>query len=235
MKRLILGASALTLMLACSGDGSRDSAAPTSPVTSAGRATPSTEAIAAHAASGPSTGVSGPQRDCPPTAFVNNTNLAVNPSFELGGPPVSWPPGPAPVQSAATGWFMHTDNLGSPITSARVTTNVPGPGGTKMLHYTSGGIEGGVYQTIVNPPAKMMFSAWVRVIKGQVLLSANNGTTGPYAWTEKKATKALPNGEWEQIRVCTDGTVPTGFLVLWNEAAGGGDFYVDRVEARELP
>ena len=235
MNRLVLGASALTLMLGCGSDGAKEASFPTAPATSAVRATPSTEALTAHAASGPSTNVSGPRLDCPPLAFVNNINLAVNPSFEAGGPPVSWPPGPAPVLSAATGWFMHTDNFGAPISSARVQTNVPGPGGSKMLHYVSGGIEGGVYQQLANSPAKVMFSAWVRVVKGQVLLAPNGGVTGPYAWSEKKATRALPNGEWEQLRVCTDGSVPTGFFIIWNEAAGGSDFYVDRVEVRELP
>lgn len=234
MRRLTLGAAALTLMLGCSRDGTTDASVPTAPSASRAAA-PDTPPLPGRALPGLGSNVAGPRLDCPPLAFLNNTNLAANPSFETGGPPTAWPPGPFPVPSAATGWFMHTSNDSAPVTSARVATNVPGPGGSRMLHYTSGSIEGGVYQQLANSPAKLMFSVWVRVLRGQVIVAPNGGVTGPYAWSEKVASRAAPTGEWEQLRICTDGTVPTGFFVIWNEAAGGSDFYVDRVEIRELP
>jgi hypothetical protein len=48
------------------------------------------------------------------------------------------------------------------------------------------------------------------------------------AWSTK-------NGEWEQLRVCTDGTVRPDWFVIYNQDPRGGEFYVDRVEVRALP
>jgi hypothetical protein len=169
---------------------------------------------------------------CPPFSFVNNTNLAVDASFEIIGPngsPTTWHFGdPTPIPSAAESWFMHTSNQGATVTSELVPTKVPGPGGTAMLHFIAGGNEGGIYQELASPPALLMFSAWVYVVRGHVALQAQAGNTGPAAWSTK-------HNQWEQLRVCTDGTVPTGYFVIENENVSGGDFYVDRVEVRETP
>jgi hypothetical protein len=74
-----------------------------------------------------------------------------------------------------------------------------------------------------------MFSAWVKVISGQVVIGANGMVNQtPYSWSTK-------HGEWEQLRVCTDGSYPTGYFFIVNEAASGGLFYVDRVEIKEIP
>ena len=166
---------------------------------------------------------------CPPQYFITGINLAKNPSFELGTGPKTWPPGPTPVPSAAKGWYMHSNNSNATVTSARVATNVPGPGGTQMLSFTAGGAEGGVYQLIPSAPSKVMFSVWVRVLSGIVTIGAN-GTTGmtPYSSSTKK-------NEWEQLRVCTDGTYPTGDFFIYNEAPNGGAFFADRVEIKEIP
>jgi len=169
---------------------------------------------------------------CPPIGFVNNLNLAANPTFESVGPngsPTSWQSGdPTPPPAAAASWFMHTSNGAATVASELVPTTAPGASGFRMLHFLAGGNEGGIYQILQSPPAKVMMSAWVFVRRGQVAMQSNAGTTGPAAWSTKL-------GQWEQLRTCTDGTVPIDWLLLWNEDARGGDFYVDGVEVREIP
>jgi hypothetical protein len=169
---------------------------------------------------------------CPPFNFVSNINLARNPSFETIGPNgllTNWQQGdPIPSQSAARFWLMHTNDAGDTVRSRLVQTNVPGPGGSRMLHFRAGGNEGGIIQQLPSAPAKLMFSAWVYVRRGQVALQPNSGTTGPVAWSTKL-------NQWEQLRVCTDGTVPTGFFAIYNQDPQGGEFFVDRVEIRRTP
>jgi hypothetical protein len=164
---------------------------------------------------------------CPPLSFVTGINLATNPSFEKGGPPQTWPPGNA--QSAAAGWWMHSSNDSATVISSRIQTTVPGPGGTKMLAFKAGGNEGGVYQIIPNSPKKVMFSVWVKVMVGRVVIGANGMVNEtPYSWSTKI-------GEWEQLRVCTDGTYNTGYFFIIQNLPTGGLFYADRVEIKEIP
>ena len=169
---------------------------------------------------------------CPPYSFVSNINLAKNPSFEVvgpGGAQTSWQMGgPNQPPSAANQWLMHSSNSGAKVTSNLIPTNVPGPGGNKMLHFIAGGNEGGIYQTLQSAPSKVMFSVWVFVRRGHVAIQPNGGNQGPSSWSTK-------HEEWEQLRVCTDGTVPTGMFVIWNEDPGGGEFFADRAEIRETP
>ena len=123
---------------------------------------------------------------------------------------------------------MHSDNANAPVQAQLVPTNVPGPGGSRMLRYIAGGGEGGVFQPLRGAPSKLMFSVWVKVRRGHVAIQPHGGNVGPVAWSTKI-------GEWEQLRVCTDGTVPTNLLVIYNQDPNGGDFFIDRVEVRETP
>lgn len=168
---------------------------------------------------------------CPPYSFVNNINLAKNPAFEVAGPngpSVNWQAGgPNTPPSAANNWLMHSSNSNAPVSSDLVPTSLPG-GGSKMLHFVAGGNEGGIYQLSPSAPAKVMFSIWVLVKRGQVAVQASGGNQGPTSWSTR-------HGEWEQLRVCTDGTVPTGMFIIWNEDASGGEFFVDRAEIRQTP
>jgi hypothetical protein len=170
--------------------------------------------------------------NCPPFSFVNNTNLAKNPSFEVvgpNGPSTSWQAGgPDYPPSAANNWIMHTNNARAPVSSKLEPTNVPGSGSAKMLHFIAGGVESGIYQRQDTAPAKLMFSVWIFVKSGHVGIATSGGTSGPAAFSTK-------HGEWEQLRVCTDGTVPSGYFVIWNQDSTGGDFFVDRAEIRETP
>jgi hypothetical protein len=174
----------------------------------------------------------GAARTCPPYSFLNNVNYASNPSFEVAGPNgtlSTWQNGGSvPAPSAAAGWFMHSSNAGARVLSELITTQAPGPNGARMLRFVAGGNEGGIYQLLANAPAKVMFSAWVFVRSGRAELQTDALTLGPVAWTSKI-------GEWEQLRVCTDGTVPPGWFLIYNQNATGGEFYVDRVEIRAIP
>ena len=169
---------------------------------------------------------------CPPYSFANNINYATNPSFETvgpGGPLVTWQNGdPTPVSSAAAGWFMHSSNSGARVLSELVTTHAPGPNGARMLRFVAAGNEGGIYQILNPAPPKVMFSAWVFVRSGRAELQVDALTQGPVAWTTK-------TGEWEQLRVCSDGSVQPNWFLIYNQDPRGGEFYVDRVEVRALP
>jgi hypothetical protein len=160
-------------------------------------------------------------------------NLAQNASFEIVGPngsPTDWQNGdPVPPPSAAVGWFMHSSNNSAPISSQLVPSTAPGPKGLRMLKFTAGGNEGGVYQLVNLPPNKAyMFSVWVLVRRGRVAIQSNAMTGGPVAWSTKR-------GEWEQLRVCTNSLFSTNMLVVYNQDPKGGEFYVDRAELREIP
>jgi hypothetical protein len=179
---------------------------------------------------------------CPPSSFVNDQNLAANPSFEdvgeNGSPSVCSAPCTIAKESAADAWTMHTDNFGSSISTRLEPHSILGnkrvPYGTdpkrhaKMLHVIANGSESGVLQINRALPSKIMFQVWVYVLKGKVAIQPHGGALGPVAWSTK-------TDQWEELRVCTDGTVPTDALVIYNQARGGGNFYVDRVEVRETP
>jgi hypothetical protein len=171
---------------------------------------------------------------CPPISFPNpSQNLSKNPSFETcGTKPVSCQ-GPncnlLPA-SAAADWTMHSDNSGSKLTTQCVPTQVPQKGGALMLRVIAAGTESGVFQRLAPSKMRRMFSAWVRVRRGQVAIQLQGGTTGPVSWSTTHHT-----GEWEQLRVCTDGTVESDYIVIYNQAAGGGTFDVDRVEVLDTP
>jgi hypothetical protein len=169
---------------------------------------------------------------CPPIGFVTG-NTAVNASFETAQPGVPvgtetcWTPRAGSTNSAAANWTMHSSNDGDKVCSTLVPSNAPHNGGGLMLKFKAGGNEGGVFQSIPGTAGKTyMFSAWVKVAKGQVAMQSSGGNTGPVAWSTK-------HGEWEQLRVCTDSTGATDTMVIYNQDPNGGVFYVDRVELRE--
>jgi hypothetical protein len=167
---------------------------------------------------------------CPPYGFINhpnnNVNLARNPSFERCIGPQSAYGSFTP--SAAADWVMHSNNYNAKVSSECVVTHAPGPNGARMLHFVAGGGEGGVIQFMSSPPPKVMFSAWVFVTKGFVQIQPHGGGGGPVAHSSKL-------GEWEQLRVCSDGSVPTDAYIILNQDPAGGEFYVDRVEVKALP
>ncbi|HKY90157.1 MAG TPA: hypothetical protein VJM11_03920, partial [Nevskiaceae bacterium] len=103
----------------------------------------------------------GAMNQCPHYGIGQGKNLALNPSFET-------PARPTATQSVAANWLLHTDNQGSPISSARVISHAPGPNGSRMLRIDANGVESGVIQFLSDPPAKMMVSAWVFVESGLV-------------------------------------------------------------------
>ena len=171
---------------------------------------------------------------CPDFSFLSG-NLAINPGFEVAAPAVPdlvrtcWQRAGDPFTSAAAGWLMHTDNWGAPICSRLVPSDAPGPRGERMLYIEAGGVEGGIYQShALDPTKRYMFSISVKVLAGKVVIASRAMVGGPVAWSSKI-------GEWEQLRVCTNSLANTDSLVVYNWAQGGGRFFVDRAELREMP
>jgi len=169
---------------------------------------------------------------CPPIGFVTG-NTAVNANFEnaQAGVPVGsttcWTPRSGSTDSAAAHWTMHSSNDGDKVCSTLVPSNAPYAKGSLMLKFQAGGNEGGIFQPVPDTAGKTyMFSAWVKVAKGQVALQSSAGNTGPVSWSTR-------HGEWEELRVCTDSSGATDALVIYNQDPDGGLFYVDRVELRE--
>lgn len=172
----------------------------------------------------------GAALSCPPyPSLISATNLATNADFESGSTTwVIWPPGPTPPPSAATGWVMHTNNAQAKIGTRLVPSTVPGknaPG--MMVQVNARGNESGIIQQIGGTPAKLMFSVWVKVMRGYVGIAANPDPQAPTSHT-------VSTGEWEQLRVCTDGTQGTGYFYILQQDPLGGAFFIDRVEIREL-
>jgi hypothetical protein len=173
-----------------------------------------------------------------PGFSLSETNLAVNPGFELPARPMQareatcWQNGdPLPANSVAAGWQMHTSNSGAKVCSLLIESTTPGPSGRRMLAFRADGNEGGIYQDvrgIVDPARAYLFSAWVYVLAGKVGISGTNSPGGPSSFTTKL-------GQWEQLRVCTNSRAVTDILSIYNQDAAGGRFFVDRVELREIP
>ena len=196
-------------------------------------ARPIAATVAAFALSSFAVQAQSPAASACPDQAISPDNLAANPSFELPavGVPLGefacWQSGDAvPAQSAAAGWQMHTDNAGARVCSRLMPGGAPGPSGRRMLAFQATSTEGGLYQAQALDPSKAyMFSVWVLVRSGQVVIQSRGFIGGPVAWTSK-------TGEWEQLRVCTNSLANTDALVVFNQAAGGGTFLVDRVELR---
>jgi hypothetical protein len=172
---------------------------------------------------------------CPPNT-LGTTNLVkggsiAGGSFENCGPKKTWTEAnPGNGLSANTNWLIHSNNSPSkPVTTECIPSTAPGPNFQKMLHVEAGAHESGVFQDLrPTVPLKVMFSAWVFVNKGRVWIQAHGGGTDiPAAATTKI-------GQWEQLRVCTDGTLAPDIFYIVNQDAAGGDFYVDKVEIRQI-
>lgn len=159
-------------------------------------------------------------------------NIALNPDFETVGPcgtSTVWVNGSGAcgINSAAANWSIHSSNSGTAVSTYQVNTSLPIGGLTKMLRIVAKGSESGVWQPLPAGLTAVMVSAWVKVRTGHVALQATAGATGPTAWSDRF-------GEWIQLRVCTNGLVPVDTIVIYNEDPAGGDFFVDRVEARQI-
>jgi len=174
-------------------------------------------------------------RICPEISFLSD-NLAANADFETPTPGVPagtmtcWNSGdPTPPPSAADQWLMHSSNAGAKVCSMLLPSTAPGHApGSKMLRFMAGGNEGGIYWLSGAAAGHgYMFSAWVKVMRGQVVLQPNGGNQGPASATSKI-------GEWEELRACTNSLGVTDLLVIYNQDPAGGVFFVDRVELREM-
>jgi hypothetical protein len=176
-------------------------------------------------------------KPCAPRGFkpFTNQNLLQNFSFNTVGPlgtstTFSGPlPNPFP-SSAAKFWTVHNSNAGALITTQMVPST--GPMGPRMLRIRTAGNEGGVAQTFAPPnsgPAKVVGSAWVYVIKGQVQLA-----TGKDGFMKTSAFNTTTN-KWELLQVCSDGTEPNNWITIYNQDVNGGAFLVDAASVVKVP
>ena len=180
----------------------------------------------------PSLGWAQAALQCPPYSPPAGPNLVLNPDFETVGPcgaVTQWAMGNGNcgTNSAALNWNIHSSNQQTFIATAWVQTSLPIGGQAKMLRIVAKGNESGVWQTLPAGLTKVMATAWVNVRRGHVVMQATAGTTGPNSWNSKM-------NEWEELRVCTDGTVPVDTILVYTEDPTGGDFLVDRIEVKAI-
>lgn len=78
-------------------------------------------------------------------------------------------------------------------------------------------------------PLKIIASAWVYVIKGQVQLvtGGDDGYTG-------SAFNTTTN-KWELLQICTDGEKRNSFVEILNQDVNGGAFLVDAASVVKVP
>jgi len=176
-------------------------------------------------------------KPCAPRGFkpFTNQNLLQNFSFNTVGPQgtsttFSGPlPNPYP-SSAAKSWTVHNSNAGALISTQMVPST--GPMGPRMLRIRTAGNEGGLVQTFAPPnsgPLKVVASAWVYVIKGQVQLA-----TGKDGFMKASAFNTTTN-KWELLQVCSDGTEPNNWITIYNQDVNGGAFLVDAASVVKVP
>jgi hypothetical protein len=129
------------------------------------------------------------------------------------------------------GTIGNFPNPGSVVKTQCVPTTAPGPNFSAMMQVTTNKANIGILQT-PNPigASKTMFSVYVFVKKGGVQI--RSGTSGT---TLGSTSHSLKKGEWEQLRVCTDGSVNVNQLVIQGTDPTGSDFYVDRAELYRIP
>ena len=166
---------------------------------------------------------------CPAFTPPSGANLLLNPGLETVGPcgPFTvWAAGNGNcgVNSAALNWTIHSSNQQTQVITRLVNSTDPIGGQAKMLHITAKGNESGIFQLMPTGLTTVMVTAWVYVRSGHVVLQASGGNTGPSSWNSVK-------NQWEQLRVCTDGTVPADSTWVVNEDPAGGDFFVDNISA----
>lgn len=167
-----------------------------------------------------------------------NQNSAINPNFEscstntqasCEGKKVKGNCEPLPAPTAI-GWKINSDNSGSKATSKCVSVEVSGKNDRRMLKLVSNGNKRGVFLELPNlkSDAKRMLSTWVWVRSGQVAIAQQDGNKRPVSWSTK-------GSGWEQLRICSNGAVPTNSIVISNQVKGGSRFEVDRIEMGNIP
>ena len=92
-----------------------------------------------------------------------------------------------------------------------------------MIRIVAKGNESGIWQPLTPPGTAVMLTAWVFVRSGHLAMQSSAGLTGPYAWNDKL-------NEWEELRICTNGTVPVDNIVIYNQDPNGGDFLIGFVK-----
>jgi hypothetical protein len=155
--------------------------------------------------------------------FANN--LLQNPNFEVvgsNGVLVNLPGAPAPFESPAKFWNLHTSNNNAPLSSRMLPSN--GPNAPRMIEVRCGGNEGGVFQKFnPNGHKKVVVTAYVKVVTGNVQLGV-----GVDGFTSQTVSVG-PTNNWEKLSFVTDGTKLNNWVWVYNQNPNGGLFFVDFV------
>jgi hypothetical protein len=170
-----------------------------------------------------------PPAPCPAPHFnpFTTTNLLKNFSFNSVGPmgTTTTHSGALPVpfpSSAAQDWLMHNSNSGATITTRMIPST--GPQGPRMLQVRTGGTEGGVIQNFSSKhkgAGKIVGAVWVFVNKGKVQLGIH-ADGSPTA-----SVMSTKIGQWELLKVCSDGNSSNSMFFVLNQDPDGGDFFID--------
>lgn len=161
---------------------------------------------------------------------LSAANLVQNPNFETvgaNGIQVNLPGAPAPFESPAKFWFLHTSNNNAPLSSRMLASN--GPNAPRMIEVRCGGNESGVFQKFnPNGNKKVTVTAYVKVVTGQVQLGVGvDGFTS-------QAVAVGPTNKWEKLSFVTDGTKLNNWVWVYNQNPNGGLFFVDFVSVEPV-
>lgn len=155
-----------------------------------------------------------------PNLLKNFTFNTVGPSgtttTHTGALPIPFP------TSAAQEWLMHNSNSGATITTRMIPST--GPQGPRMLHIRTGGTEGGVIQNFSSKhkgTGKIVGAVWVLVNRGKVQLGIH-ADGSPTA-----SVMSTKIGQWELLKVCSDGNASNSMFFVLNQDPEGGDFFID--------
>ena len=159
-------------------------------------------------------------------ALCAQPNYLSNPSLHTVGPlgsstsvTLSAPGGAG--ASAAASWTLFMNVPGTIRTDLRPSTR-PGDS-SNMIHVYTTQPSGGLVQ-VFGPygsgPTKVIASAMVYVVHGQVAIgTGNGGGTGYDAFS-------TVTGAWQLIRA-DNGGIPANELIIYAASPGGAEFYVD--------
>ena len=124
--------------------------------------------------------------------------------------------------AAAAEWTTWNNTTATTVTELRPSDLPQGRGGS-MLHVTTDGAGCGIVQTFLpaqNGPARVVASAWVKVVRGSILLgTGDGGDTGPDATCDL-------GGQWIFVRAGNQ-RAPANEFIIYAAGEGGAEFYVD--------
>jgi hypothetical protein len=161
----------------------------------------------------------------------NSANLLANLAFANAGPlgAATSASGIGAVgPAAAEGWNVWNGANGTTLTELVPSTRRPG---RKMLHVRTTAPNSGIWCFWLpagSGPARVVTSAWIDVRGGRATAgSGNAGATMPDA-------ASAPRSGW-QLLEASNHDCPANATVIYSDAQGGADFFIDEIVVKPLP